>query len=77
MKTRHFPGFVEQDSDGTYIVECPAFEGCRSYGHSLDEAMVNIREAIEVCLESPADIESETVFIGVRDIELTPYDYQV
>ena len=70
MQRKHFPVLVEQDSDGTFIVECPLFFGCRSYGHTLEESLDNIREAIEVCLEEAADAETDTVFLGVRDIEL-------
>lgn len=53
-KKKHFPIVIEQDSDGVFIVECPSFIGCRSYGYTLDEAMDNIREAIELCLADPA-----------------------
>ncbi len=70
MKTRHFPIIVEQDTDGVFLVECPQFEGCRSYGETLDIALENIREAIEVCLEEAVDAEPGTTFLGIRDIEL-------
>ncbi len=46
---KHFPVIIEQDKDGVYIVECPLFKGCRSYGHTIDEAVANIKEAIAVC----------------------------
>lgn len=68
MEKKHFPVIVEQDEDGVYIVECPLFEGCRSYGYSIDEAMNNISEAISVCMEEVAG--SNLVFLGVRDLEL-------
>jgi len=42
---------MERDEDGIYVVECPAFEGCYSQGATLDEALKNIHEAIELCLE--------------------------
>ena len=48
---KHFPVIIEQDKNGVYIVECPLFKGCRSYGHTIDEAVANIKEAIEVCAE--------------------------
>ena len=48
---RHFPVIIEQDNDGVLLVECPLFKGCRSYGRTIDEAMNNIQEAIEACLE--------------------------
>ncbi len=51
MMIQHFPIVVEQDDDGVYIVTCPLFRGCRSYGATIDEAMENIKEAISVCME--------------------------
>jgi len=66
---KHFPIIIEQDKDGIYIVECPLFKGCRSYGHTIDEAVENIQEAIEVCADGH-DIEDQPTFVGIRDIEL-------
>jgi len=37
--------------DGGYVAECPAIPGCVSEGETVEDAMVNIREAIEACLE--------------------------
>jgi predicted RNase H-like HicB family nuclease len=67
---KHFPVIIEQDRDGVFIVECPVFEGCRSYGNTINEAMDNISEAIEVCLEEEGYGEDEISFIGVRDLEV-------
>ena len=33
--------------DGYWIAECPSLRGCVSQGESRDEAITNIREAIE------------------------------
>ena len=66
---KHFPIIIEQDKDGIYIVECPLFKGCRSYGHTIDEAVENIKEAIEVCADDD-DIKDQPTFVGIRDIEL-------
>ena len=66
----HYPILIEQDQDGIYVVECPLFKGCRSYGHSIEEAMINIREAIEVCLEEEETEERSTIFVGMRDLEI-------
>ncbi len=48
MKT--YPVIIEQEVDG-YIVSCPIFEGCYSQGNTTDEALYNIKEAIELCLD--------------------------
>lgn len=45
------PLFVERDEDGFYVVECPVLEGCYSQGKTIDSALKNIREVIELILE--------------------------
>jgi predicted RNase H-like HicB family nuclease len=39
---------VYPGEDGYYVVECPSLPGCLSQGHSKEEAITNIKEAIEV-----------------------------
>jgi len=46
-----FKVFLEPDEDGGYVVVCPSLQGCCSQGETVEEAMANIREAIELCLE--------------------------
>lgn len=53
----HLPVFVEKDEDGFYVVECPVFDGCYSQGKTLDEALRNIREVIEMVLEEKKNRE--------------------
>ena len=50
-KEVQLPIIVEKDEDGFYVVECPVFSGCYTQGKTLDEALKNIREAIDLCLE--------------------------
>jgi predicted RNase H-like HicB family nuclease len=38
--------------DGYLVVECPIIPGCISQGRTREEALTNIREAIELCLEN-------------------------
>ncbi len=45
------PVVIEQDEDGVFIVECPVIQGCHSYGYTLEEALKNIEEAIQLCIE--------------------------
>ncbi|MCX6352419.1 MAG: type II toxin-antitoxin system HicB family antitoxin [Bacteroidetes bacterium] len=68
-KTRHLPILIEQDEDDFYIVSCPLLKGCHSYGKTIDEAMQNIQEVIELCLEDEDDNNTVNKFIGFRDIE--------
>jgi len=50
-----FPVTMCQDEDGWYVVECPTIPGCMSQGKTQDEALSNIREAIQLCLEVRQD----------------------
>jgi len=43
---------IEQDEDGQFVAEVPALPGCISEGKTREEALANIREAIEVYIES-------------------------
>jgi len=51
MKKIHLPIIIEIDEDGYYIATCPLFKGCHSYGETIDKALENIKEVIEICLE--------------------------
>ena len=42
---------IERDEHG-YYAWCPELKGCQSQGASLEEALANIREAIELYLET-------------------------
>jgi predicted RNase H-like HicB family nuclease len=69
--TFHLPILLEQDEDGKYIVSCPSFKGCHSFGKTIEEAMKNIREVIEMCIQEEPPI-SGNKFIGFREIEFQP-----
>jgi predicted RNase H-like HicB family nuclease len=43
------------DETGGYIVEVPSLPGCYSQGETVDEALENIREAIELHIETMTD----------------------
>ena len=44
-----YPVIIEQDNSG-YVVSCPSIKGCYSQGATIEEALNNIKEAIELCL---------------------------
>jgi predicted RNase H-like HicB family nuclease len=58
--------------DGYVVAECPVIPGCISQGKTREEALRNIREAIELCLENrasegwdlPDDYEIVQVSVG-------------
>ena len=51
MKAYNYKVILEPDEDGGYVVICPSIPGCYSQGESVQEALDNIKEAIELCLE--------------------------
>lgn len=42
---------IEKDEAGYYVAEVPALPGCLSQGKTYDEALANIKEAVEGWLE--------------------------
>ena len=42
---------VEQDEAGFFVAEVPALPGCLSQGKTHDEAIANVKDAIEGWLE--------------------------
>jgi len=42
---------IEQDEEGYYVAEVPALPGCLSQGKTYEEAIANIKEAIEGWIE--------------------------
>ena len=49
MKTYHV--ILAPGQDGYLVATVPAIPGCISQGRTREEALSNIREAIELCLE--------------------------
>jgi predicted RNase H-like HicB family nuclease len=51
MRTFDFKVFLEPADEGGYVVVCPSLPGCYSQGATAEEALDNIREAIELSIE--------------------------
>lgn len=50
-KVFNFRVIIEQDEDGIFVASVPALPGCHSQGKTYEEAIKNIKEAIQLCLE--------------------------
>ena len=61
------PVTLERDESGMIVAECPAIPGCVSQGHTEEEALANIREAIVACLEVRAE---QGLPLTVRTVEV-------
>lgn len=46
---------IDRDEDGVWVAECPSIPGCVSQGETKKEALANIEEAIQLCLEVRAE----------------------
>jgi predicted RNase H-like HicB family nuclease len=69
MKTIHVPILIETDEDGVFIVSCPQFRGCHSYGKTIDEALSRIKEVIKLCSED-TPLDTLNTFVGFREVEI-------
>jgi len=66
--TRQFDVVVEQDSEGFFVATVPALPGCHTQAKSLDELMVRVREAIELCIKDVSPTDEIMDFVGVQRI---------
>ena len=73
MVKHKFVVVVEQDEDGTYIGSVPDLKGCHSYGATMDELLINIKEAIEANIEALKQENKEIPlnnFSGIHEVEV-------
>jgi len=55
------------ETDEGFSVSCPALPGCHSQGTTREEALANIREAIQLWLEvAEEDAQREPELAGAR-----------
>ncbi len=51
------------------MVSCPLLKGCHSYGETIEEALENMEEVIEMYLEEEG-LDESLKFIGYREGEV-------
>jgi len=52
MKQRTYRILLNREPEGGFTVTVPALPGCITYGETMDEAISNAKEAVELFLES-------------------------
>jgi predicted RNase H-like HicB family nuclease len=67
---------IEIDEDGKYVASCPALQGCYTQGDTFEEALENIHDVIEMCLEELKEENREIDLrypevIAVKQVEVT------
>ena len=60
---------VDRDEDGAWVVECPSIPGCVSQGHTRDEALKNVQDAIRECLIVRSE-RGMPLTIEIRQVEV-------
>lgn len=66
---RTFTAVIERDAEsGLYIGFVPGMPGAHSQGETLDELNFNLKEVVEMLLESGTSVEAE--FVGTQLVEV-------
>ena len=73
---RKFTVVLEPEEDRGYSVHCPALPGCVSQGDNRREALENIKEAIQLVLETLEDEElaAGRVVEAIEGEKVPPYE---
>lgn len=70
MMEREFYVLIERDEDGFFVGEVPSLKACYAQGKTIDELLENMREVIELCLESQEETSSVLEFVGVQKVSV-------
>jgi len=57
--------------DGYIVAECPSLPGCVSQGKTREEALVNIKDAIEGILEARRELQNPISLPEVQFVEVS------
>lgn len=74
-KVLNYRVILEQDEDGVFVASVPSLQGCYTQGNTFEEAIKNIREAIELHLTVKKDLvhesdDTNTEFVGIKNISI-------
>lgn len=79
-KVLNFRVVVEQDEGEVFVASVPAIPGCHTQGQTYEEALKNVKEAMELCLEVAqkdksyrekidfSELTGQTRFLGITEI---------
>ncbi|MBC7249222.1 MAG: type II toxin-antitoxin system HicB family antitoxin [Anaerolineae bacterium] len=51
MHTYHLAVQIEKLEEGLYLASCPTIQGCHAEGHTIGQALDNLRSVIQVIYE--------------------------
>lgn len=68
-----FDVVILEDESGGYVAFVPALPGCHTQGDTLQELMDNVREAVELYLETLTEEEKKELprqrFVGIQKVK--------
>jgi len=68
-----FDTIIVEDETGGYVAFVPALPGCHSQGDTLQELMENVKEAIELYLETLNEEEKKELLrqrvVGIQKVK--------
>jgi predicted RNase H-like HicB family nuclease len=68
-----FDTIIVEDETGGYVAFVPALPGCHTQGDSLQELMENVKEAIELYLETLTEKERKELHrqrvVGIQKVK--------
>ena len=70
-----FNAIIEQDEHG-YFAKIPELEGCVSQGETYEEALKNIKEALELYIESLSQEEKQEL-LKRKVVAVTPLEVEL
>jgi predicted RNase H-like HicB family nuclease len=68
---QHLDVVIEKDADGYYVASVARLRGCHTQARSLDDLLIRIREAIEVCLEVEGEDQEPLDFVGIQRVAVS------
>lgn len=71
MSKYRYTVVVERDEDGVFIASCPALQGCYSQGETYEEALENLKDAIQVHIEARRAVGEPIPFeVALDEVEV-------
>lgn len=71
MKRYRYTVIIEKDEDGVYIASCPALPGCHTQGDTYDEALANLKDAINLNIAARRDLgEPIPIETAIDEVEI-------
>ena len=70
MKIKKFDVLIEKDESGILIASVPELPGCYSQGKTIMEVTKNIKEAIELHLETLKEVQKDSgsQFVTIKKV---------